>query len=138
MELNEDNLIKEYFSRSHIVTIHFSKCKKSNLLTTLRIIGNKLNQYVCSIRYRDILEYDCDDMEIYNTVTNNASISSTATVSMPASTPAASTASATINPPVAVAASTSNASAGVGGGSGAPLLSPSDLTGYIRKNAFQG
>ena len=72
MELNEDNLIKEYFSRSHIVTIHFSKCKKSNLLTTLRIIGNKLNQYVCSIRYRDILEYDCDDMEIYNTVTNNA------------------------------------------------------------------
>ena len=60
-----DEYIPKYFAKDHVVLIRINECNKSALLTSLREVGNIMDQYVTSVRYCDLLYFDSDEYEIY-------------------------------------------------------------------------
>ena len=57
---------KDVFNNDTNRVIWISPCKKSELLTFIRKIGDSFNQCVTAIYYCDILEYNYDETEIYS------------------------------------------------------------------------
>lgn len=61
--MNDDEL----FGKDHELILWLNECRKSILLTRLRKIGDKMGQYITSIRYCDILEWSYDYSEVRDT-----------------------------------------------------------------------
>jgi hypothetical protein len=62
---------KDIFNKNTKCVIWITPCKKSDLLTILRKIGDSFNQCVTAIYYCDILEYSYDNTEIYSKYETN-------------------------------------------------------------------
>lgn len=61
---SNSEIIREYFNRDETIVVLITPTKKSEELTRLRKIGDKLGQYVTSFRYLDALSWDCDNTEV--------------------------------------------------------------------------